>query len=49
MSREDQPGRNAQQGFIECTCAQGSLVRITVETIMLLALSHAGELVKFGP
>ena len=36
-------------GFNERACAQGSLGRIPAETIMLLALSHAGKLSKFGP
>ena len=36
-------------GFNERACAQGSLGRIPAETIMLLALSHAGKLAKFGP
>ena len=36
-------------GFNERACAQGSIGRIPAETIMLLALSHAGKLGKFGP
>ncbi len=36
-------------GFNERTCAQGSIGRIPAETIMLLALSHAGKLGKYGP
>ena len=35
--------------FSERDCAQGSLGRIPAKTIMLLALSHAGKLAKFGP
>ena len=37
------------EGFNERTCAQGSIGRIPAETIMLLALSHAGKLGKYGP
>ncbi len=36
-------------GFNERACAQGSIGRIPAETIMLLALSHAGKLGKYGP
>lgn len=36
-------------GFNERACGQGSIGRIPAETIMLLALSHAGKLGKFGP
>jgi 2,3-bisphosphoglycerate-independent phosphoglycerate mutase len=36
-------------GFNERACAQGSLGRIPAKTIMLLALSHAGKLSKYGP
>lgn len=36
-------------GFNERDCAQGSIGRIPAETIMLLALSHAGKLGKYGP
>ena len=36
-------------GFNERACAQGSIGRIPAETIMLLALSHAGKLSKYGP
>ena len=36
-------------GFNERACTQGSLGRIPAETIMLLALSHAGKLAKYGP
>ena len=37
------------EGFNERACAQGSIGRIPAETIMLLALSHAGKLSKYGP
>ena len=37
------------EGFNERACAQGSIGRIPAETIMLLALSHAGKLGKYGP
>ena len=36
-------------GFNERACARGSLGRIPAETVMLLALSHAGKLAKYGP
>ncbi len=36
-------------GFSERDCAQGSLGRIPAQAIMLLALSHAGKLAKYGP
>lgn len=36
-------------GFNERACANGSIGRIPAETIMLLALSHAGKLGKYGP
>ncbi len=36
-------------GFNERACAQGSLGRIPAETVMLLGLSHAGKLGKYGP
>jgi 2,3-bisphosphoglycerate-independent phosphoglycerate mutase len=36
-------------GFNERACAQGSIGRIPATQIMLLALSHAGKLAKFGP
>ena len=36
-------------GFNERACAQGSIGRIMATQIMLLALSHAGKLAKFGP
>ncbi len=36
-------------GFSERDCAQGSLGRIPAQAIMLLALSHAGKLGKYGP
>ena len=36
-------------GFNERACAQGALGRIPAETVMLLALSHAGKLGKYGP
>ena len=36
-------------GFSERDCAQGSLGRIPAQSIMLLALSHAGKLAKYGP
>lgn len=36
-------------GLNERACAQGSLGRISATHIMLLALAHAGKLVKFGP
>jgi 2,3-bisphosphoglycerate-independent phosphoglycerate mutase len=36
-------------GFNEKACAQGSIGRIMATQIMLLALSHAGKLAKFGP
>ncbi len=35
--------------FNERACAQGSVGRIPATQIMLLALSHAGKLAKFGP
>jgi 2,3-bisphosphoglycerate-independent phosphoglycerate mutase len=37
------------EGFNERACGQGSIGRIPAETIMLLALSHAGKLSKYGP
>ena len=36
-------------GFSERACGQGALGRIPAQTIMLLALSHAGKLGKYGP
>jgi len=35
--------------FSEKECAQGSIGRIPATNVMLLALSHAGKLAKFGP
>ncbi len=35
--------------FSERGCAAGSLGRIPATSVMLLALAHAGKLVKFGP
>lgn len=35
--------------FNERACAQGSIGRIPATQVMLLALSHAGKLIKFGP
>ncbi len=35
--------------FNERTCAQGSIGRIPATNAMLLALSHAGKMTKFGP
>lgn len=37
------------EGFSERACAGGSLGRVPATTIMMLALAHAGKLVKFGP
>ena len=37
------------EGFSERTCAGGSLGTFPAVQIMLLALSHAGKLAKFGP
>jgi 2,3-bisphosphoglycerate-independent phosphoglycerate mutase len=36
-------------GFSERDCATGSIGRIPATNIMLLALSHAGKLTKYGP
>ena len=36
-------------GFNERACGQGSLGRMPAQAIMLLALSHAGKLAKYGP
>jgi len=36
-------------GFSERTCAGGSLGTFPAVNIMLLALSHAGKLIKYGP
>jgi len=36
-------------GFSERDCAMGSIGRIPATNIMLLALSHAGKLTKYGP
>ena len=35
--------------FDERTCAHGSIGRILATQVMLLAMSHAGKLTKFGP
>ncbi len=35
--------------FSEKECARGSIGRIPATNVMLLALSHAGKLAKFGP
>ena len=35
--------------FNERTCSQGSIGQIQATQVMLLALSHAGKLTKFGP
>jgi len=35
--------------FNEKACAQGSIGRIPATNVMLLAMSHAGKLTKFGP
>ncbi|MGH2542664.1 MAG: 2,3-bisphosphoglycerate-independent phosphoglycerate mutase, partial [Ardenticatenaceae bacterium] len=35
--------------FSERACATGSLGRIPATSVMMLALAHAGKLVKFGP
>ena len=37
------------KGFNEKDCALGSIGRIPATNVMLLALSHAGKLAKFGP
>ncbi len=37
------------EAFHERACATGSLGRIPATQIMLLALAHAGKLIKFGP
>jgi 2,3-bisphosphoglycerate-independent phosphoglycerate mutase len=37
------------EGFSERACADGSLGRIPATSVMMLALAHAGKLVKFGP
>ena len=37
------------EAFHERACANGSLGRIPATQVMLLALAHAGKLVKFGP
>ena len=37
------------EGFSERACAAGSLGRVPATSIMMLALAHAGKLVKFGP
>jgi 2,3-bisphosphoglycerate-independent phosphoglycerate mutase len=36
-------------GFNERACNQGSIGRIPATNVMLLAMSHAGKLTKFGP
>ncbi|MCI0440226.1 MAG: 2,3-bisphosphoglycerate-independent phosphoglycerate mutase [Chloroflexi bacterium] len=36
-------------GFSERACASGSIGRIPATSVMMLALAHAGKLVKFGP
>ncbi|HZA24243.1 MAG TPA: 2,3-bisphosphoglycerate-independent phosphoglycerate mutase [Dehalococcoidia bacterium] len=36
-------------GFNERDCRQGSIGRIPATNVMLLAMSHAGKLIKFGP
>ena len=42
-------GEGVEGGFNERACAGGALGRIPAETIMLLALAHAGKLGKYGP
>ena len=37
------------ESFSELTCSSGSLGRIPATDVMMLALAHAGKLVKFGP
>jgi 2,3-bisphosphoglycerate-independent phosphoglycerate mutase len=37
------------QGFNERACGLGSIGRIPATNVMLLALSHAGKLTKYGP
>ena len=37
------------EGFSERTCAGGSIGRIPATSVMMLAMAHAGKLVKFGP
>jgi 2,3-bisphosphoglycerate-independent phosphoglycerate mutase len=36
-------------GFNERDCRDGAIGRIPATNIMLLAMSHAGKLIKFGP
>jgi 2,3-bisphosphoglycerate-independent phosphoglycerate mutase len=36
-------------GFNERDCAQGSIGSIPATNVMLMGLSHAGKLTKFGP
>ncbi|HBF00906.1 MAG TPA: phosphoglycerate mutase, partial [Dehalococcoidia bacterium] len=35
--------------FTENSCREGTIGRILAEELMLLVLSHAGKLNKFGP
>ena len=42
-------GRDGVKEFSEKECALGSIGRIPATNVMLLALSHAGKLAKFGP
>ena len=35
--------------FSEAACASGSIGRVPATNVMMLALAHAGKLVKFGP
>ena len=37
------------EGFSERSCAVGSVGRIPATSVMMLAMAHAGKLVKFGP
>ncbi|MYC06271.1 MAG: 2,3-bisphosphoglycerate-independent phosphoglycerate mutase [Chloroflexi bacterium] len=48
ISSEWTIGEN-MESFDERACAQGSLGRIPATELMLLALAHAGKLLKYGP
>ena len=37
------------KSFDERACSQGSIGNILATQVMLLAMSHAGKLTKFGP
>ena len=37
------------KSFDERACSQGSVGKILATQVMLLAMSHAGKLTKFGP